>query len=261
MRLPKPSRPDGSGTPAIIRKVAERNATGSIRAGRTRGEPALGPLPARRDGHRERRGECGCARARLVPPSPGRPKGIPWERIPPAAARGRASGRSSPRRAPRRRGNHCHGSPATKLALASGRSTISSPAPPRHDGALLDPKRRQVSSGDEDDRHGAPGGSGTRPISVSTWTLSDGKNVYTLNPMVEKQVLRMKVLRTGPQANNVAAGLGGCLARRSIQRRRSVWARKSAWPHLWISDLDTARVWVWQGLPLRIETKPAPPAR
>lgn len=151
--------------------------------------------------------------------------------------------------------------PATKLALASGRIHYQLSGTTKgtmvlswiQSGVKFRQEMKMTATVPQ-------AGSGTRPISVSTWTLSDGKNVYTLNPMVEKQVLRMKVLRTGPQANNVAAGLGGMFGQAfDPAKAKRVGKGKVLGRTCEISDLDTARVWVWQGLPLRIETKPGAP--
>lgn len=92
-----------------------------------------------------------------------------------------------------------------------------------------------------------------RSMDLKTWVISDGKTVYTHNPMMGNVVNRMKLSpeqlakQGNPGMPMMAApkGLGKSLGKATI-------AGKPCTIHQ-VPQANNAKMWVWQNLPLKME--------
>jgi hypothetical protein len=96
---------------------------------------------------------------------------------------------------------------------------------------------------------------GQQPMQMNTWTINDGKNLYVFQPMMGKQVMRMKMTKAQIQRlTGSTLGLGAAKAGKKIGKETVLGKSCDVY------DLKQAKVWMYNGLPLRSETMAGPAA-
>lgn len=93
--------------------------------------------------------------------------------------------------------------------------------------------------------------SGTPPMTIQMWAFGDGKNVYSYQPMMGKQVVRMKVPKG---AGAGAAGTPGAPPLGAMKGGKVVGKGTVLGKPCEIRQVGTAKIWMWKGLALKMES-------
>jgi hypothetical protein len=137
-----------------------------------------------------------------------------------------------------------------KPALSSGRITYRFTTPVASGTSVLcwaegGKKFRQEMKGS---------GAGDRQItSVESWTFGDGKHIYIHQPAMGRQVMRAKA----PQ-NAGAAGSATPLLTTDKNAGKAIGSGKVLGKTCQIRQMGPNKIWVWNGLALKMESKGGP---
>lgn len=91
---------------------------------------------------------------------------------------------------------------------------------------------------------------GTPPMTVQMWAFGDGKNVYSYQPMMGKQVFRMKMPKAGAKG---APGSPGTPPIGGMQGGKVIGKGTVLGKPCEIRQLGTSKIWMWKGLALKME--------
>lgn len=88
---------------------------------------------------------------------------------------------------------------------------------------------------------------GTPSMTIQMWAFGDGKNVYSYQPMMGKQVIRSKMPKSGSVGGPGAMPIGG-LQGGKVVGKGTVLGRPCE-----IQEVGSAKLWMWKGLALKME--------
>jgi hypothetical protein len=98
-------------------------------------------------------------------------------------------------------------------------------------------------------------GQGDQKMTMNTWSISDGTYVYTFSPMMGgKKLLRMKLPKgngSGVTSNQPLIAMGSKAGK--VVGKGDVLGKPCE-----IREVGPAKVWIWDGLNLKTETKQGP---
>lgn len=90
---------------------------------------------------------------------------------------------------------------------------------------------------------------GTPPMTIQMWAFGDGKNLYSYQPLMGKQVLRMKMPKGGAAAPGApGAPPIGDLKNGKVVGKGTVLGRPCE-----IRQVGSSKIWMWKGLALKME--------
>jgi hypothetical protein len=145
------------------------------------------------------------------------------------------------------------GAPAAKkMPFASGRVTYEMKSPMLNGSSKLSwiesgKKFRQDTKGTAN--------LGQRQMSMESWAISDGTHLYMHQPMLGKQVRRMKIPKDaahGPEMPGMPTGKNAG----KVVGKGTVLGKPCE-----IRQVGSAKVWLWQGLMMKMETEGAQSVR
>jgi hypothetical protein len=90
---------------------------------------------------------------------------------------------------------------------------------------------------------------GTPPMTIQMWAFGDGKNVYSYQPMMGKQVFRMKIPKGGAAGTpgNPGAPPIGAIKGGKVIGKGAVLGKTCE-----IRQVGSAKLWMWKGLALKM---------
>lgn len=89
---------------------------------------------------------------------------------------------------------------------------------------------------------------GTPSMTIQMWAFGDGKDVYSYQPMMGKQVVRMKMPKGGGTPGGPGAPPIGGMKGGKLVGKGTVLGRGCE-----IRQLGSAKIWMWKGLALKME--------
>jgi len=90
--------------------------------------------------------------------------------------------------------------------------------------------------------------SGTPPLTMQMWAFGDGKNVYSYQPMMGKQVIRMKMPKGGGAPGTPGAPPIGALKGGKVVGKETILNKPCE-----IRLVGNSKIWMWKGLALKME--------
>lgn len=158
-------------------------------------------------------------------------------------------------------GRPAEAAPARQMPTATGRVTYQISGPMKGSMVLSwsenGKKFRQETKMTGVPPPATPGAPKAAPMSMDTWMLSDGKAMYALMPMGGKKVMRLEGKTSGPAGAPMGLGqmlgdLGGPSGGKVVGKA-TLLGRSCE-----IRATDKGKVWLWKGLPLRMEIQVNP---